>query len=343
MVEYDKKRFQDLFKRYEEYRSINPKKNDNKNNHGILFTNFVISTIDEKNFSEILNLPKEDFQKSRLKELHIKIMQNILNHNELVSMKENIKKFFKKEIEYVELDKVLYNRNNEVCCLNIKYYSIHDKYIIMTVEDITESLEDILILENLVEKNLELIKEVHHRVRNNLQVLMSLMNLEEKFQKDSEKINEFLKLSLSSMSILYSQLNSSNLSKINVMKMSTDYKINLESFYNDLGIIFNFKCDDEINLPIDSANPILLSLNKLVLNSKNNAFENIDNKIIECEFKKEENDLIIYYTDNGDKSFDTLSTSFDWTVLETLTNQAEGKIEKTDSKASVKIIIPLLK
>jgi PAS domain S-box-containing protein len=205
------------------------------------------------------------------------------------------------------------------------------------LRDVTDRiLAEEKIRTSLKEKEL-LLKEIHHRVKNNLQVVSSLLNLQ------SNTINDEIALSafkdsinrVSSMALVHEKLyESKNFADI-------DFKGYLESIMNDvyhfsqLNGRIQFKMDiDEISLGLDDAVPCGLIVNELVSNSLKYAFPNENKGIIEISFKRIENEtfhLIVH--DNGvglPAQFDfENNTSLGLNLVKLLSKQIEGRVKYT--------------
>jgi len=129
--------------------------------------------------------------------------------------------------------------------------------------------------ESLKEKEI-LLREIHHRVKNNMQVISSLLILQEELSKD-EKVIEMLKDSqnrIMSMALIHEKLyRSENLSKIDLKEYIDDLVSGLFQSYgiSDDEVTLNINVEN-FSLGIDSAIPCGLIINELVSNSLKHAF-----------------------------------------------------------------------
>ena len=128
---------------------------------------------------------------------------------------------------------------------------------------------------SLKEKNL-LLKEIHHRVKNNLQVISSLLGLQAKHIKDKQalKMFEASKNRVRSMGLIHEELYRSkdftNIDFASYIKNLTDQLV--KTYIIDSGKIeLDVKVED-VSLGIDQAIPIGLVINELVSNALKYAF-----------------------------------------------------------------------
>ncbi len=157
-------------------------------------------------------------------------------------------------------------------------------------------------MESLKEKEI-LLKEIHHRVKNNLQVISSILNLQSSFVTDPNTLNVLLESRnrIRSMAIIHENLyQTKNFSSIDFAGYIKNLVINIESLFhsNDkkIDIIFDL---DSTNLSLDQAVPSGLILNELITNVFKYAFiNNNDNQLFIS--LKNTNDIIQFTVkDNG--------------------------------------------
>jgi len=129
--------------------------------------------------------------------------------------------------------------------------------------------------QSLAEKE-SLLKEIHHRVKNNLQIVSSLLYLQEDYMKDAKGV-EILRESqnrVKSMALIHEQLyGTADLAKIDFGRYVQGLTANLFDAYgiDPARIRLNIHADD-IALGVDMAVPCGLIINELVSNALKHAF-----------------------------------------------------------------------
>ncbi|MGZ7044635.1 MAG: sensor histidine kinase, partial [Methanobacterium sp.] len=188
--------------------------------------------------------------------------------------------------------------------------------------------------ETLNEKDL-LVKEIHHRVKNNLTVFSSLLNLQSRYIKDKEALDIFKESQdrAKSMAIIHEDLyQSSDFKRINFGEYINKLSINLFQTYVTNPDLINLNIDaEEVMLDINLAIPLGLILNELVTNVMKHAFK-VDKKgEIKIKFHSKEGEYTLTVSDNGIgfpegldyKNIDSLGLK----LVNSLTDQISGKIE----------------
>lgn len=180
-----------------------------------------------------------------------------------------------------------------------------------------------------------LLKEIHHRVKNNLQIISSLIRLQSGYINESnfrERLNE-IENRILSMSLIHEKLyQSNNLSKLEVKSYIRDLCINiLESYQIKRKVKFVFDIDSsEFN--IDTLIPMGLILNEVVSNALKHAFHNVDEGQIRIDLKNtQEVGKILIIKDNGNGSEQDVETlkedSLGMELIFSLTDQLDGELE----------------
>lgn len=180
-----------------------------------------------------------------------------------------------------------------------------------------------------------LLKEIHHRVKNNLQIITSLLSIQSAFIED-----EFLKSifgnsqrRITSMALVHEMLyQTENLSKINYKTYIDDLTNSIyNSFSKPEKISIETDCE-EIYLSIETAVPLGLIINEIVTNSFKHAFNGIENGKISIYLKhhsEEENSFLLSIKDNGIGFMEnSKSKSLGLKLIKNLSRQLDAYIER---------------
>jgi len=225
-----------------------------------------------------------------------------------------------------------------------KYISIRN--------DITELVEtEELILKNttnaLEEKDV-LLKEIHHRVKNNLQVITSLLSLQSSFI-DDQKVKGLFRYSqyrINSMAMVHEMLyGSENLSRINYRDYLEVLATKLIGSFKGASNNIRLRLDArEINLNIDTAIPLGLCMNEIITNALKYGIVDDSSGCIYIELKQlAYPNFMLKIGDNGigfDKAIDFRNTnSLGLKLMHKLALQLRGNIEKDNSKKGTHYLI----
>jgi PAS domain S-box-containing protein len=174
------------------------------------------------------------------------------------------------------------------------------------------------IIRSLEEKEL-LLREIHHRVKNNLQIIASLLKLQSRFITDPNVL-ESIKDSQSrvrAMALVHERIyRSHNIVEINLKEYLIYLTKQIFQFYNiqnyQIGITVTM---GDIMADIDTVVPVGLIMNELVSNSLKHAFPDGRKGSISIECTPQDADMLrIVYHDNGTG----MPARFDWKNTESL-------------------------
>ncbi len=148
-----------------------------------------------------------------------------------------------------------------------------------------------------------LLKEVHHRVKNNLQVISSILNLQSSYVSD-ESTKTILKESqnrIKSMSFIHENLyQTDKFSSLDfseyIFNLSNNLVHSYQIFDNLVEIKYNM---DQVNLSLDQAIPCGLIVNELVSNALKYAFPDRTKGELLIQLKKRKNKIELVIGDNG--------------------------------------------
>ncbi len=196
------------------------------------------------------------------------------------------------------------------------------------------------IIENsLVEKD-SLLKEIHHRVKNNLQMVSSLLSLQTKNTRSKAAIEalEEGKSRVKAMALIHQKLyQNDDLSVIEMQGYIESLVNSVQSVFKKGGHNINITIDAEgVELDIDRAIPFGLILNELVSNTFKYAFpEDDENGKIYIHLRKNGDQGFFEYTDNGvglsEDSEERVNSSMGVRLMKRLVNQLQStlNIDKT--------------
>jgi PAS domain S-box-containing protein len=204
--------------------------------------------------------------------------------------------------------------------------------------------------QNQIKRSLQvkdmLLKEIHHRVKNNLMVISSLLNLQSRYIKDeaSKSIFKDSQNRARSMALIHELLyQSSDLKRINFGSYINKLTNELFSVYvtDPNKIKLNMDIND-IMLDINTAIPLGLIVNELVSNSMKHAFPNNKQGKIDIKFNLDNGDYTMIISDNGvgfpqDYNIQN-SDSLGLKIVNSLTEQIDGEITIETSNGTKFII-----
>lgn len=224
-------------------------------------------------------------------------------------------------------------------------FSMHQKYTSELEQKVLERTKDLQVKNE--EKEI-LLKEIHHRVKNNLQTVASLLNLQQRRLKDKMAISaiEESKNRVKVMGLihkfLYQQETTEGVSLKGYLTQLVDMLI--DSYNVNKKIHKEIKIDN-IQTNMDTAITLGLVLNELVTNSLKHAFKHIDYPILQLFVQKEESTVHIRLIDNGrDVSVDVDNTTsgFGWKLVNSLVESLHGNVETVNNEGfEVQIQFPL--
>lgn len=198
----------------------------------------------------------------------------------------------------------------------------------------------------LDEKEL-LLREIHHRVKNNLQVISSLLNLQTKFVEDDSALSALNegKNRVKSMALIHQNLyQEDNLTGIEIKSYFEELCQTLFDSYNISEDQIHLKLDiQEINLDVDTVIPLGLIMNELITNALKYAFGAGENGIIEIELREENDKVYLSVKDDGKgmKEEDlSNSKSFGYKLIKAFLRKLDATIEFENSEGThVSLII----
>jgi len=296
----------------------------------------------------LVNKAHADFFGMQKKQMENNNIFDIFNEPEASAFIKRNREVFKLK-KTIRTEEWIKNSNQEPCLLSIvRTPRLSDngnvEYVICTAEDITQrKRSEDQIKSSLKEKEV-LIREIHHRVKNNLQIVSSLLNMQIRKTKDKKTIDILSESGnrINAMALIHSQLyETSNLSQVNMKRfvdnLFSQLLMNCDAYSTK--IIHNANVIDH-PFPISLAVPVGLIINELLSNIIKHAFNERKEGKIELIMSRLSNGKIhlsIYDDGIG------LPEGFDIKTSETLglylvkiltVDQLEGTIEFISNKGT---------
>jgi len=196
------------------------------------------------------------------------------------------------------------------------------------------SIQNKMISSTLKEKEI-LLKEIHHRVKNNLQVISSLLSIQSRSINDKKAKEAIVegRTRVHSMSLIHQDLyKKDNLTGIRMDRYLGSLTKDLLDTYNiSEGMIILDNQIEPLKLDVDSVIPMGLIVNELMSNALKYAFpENRDGKIAVL-LKEQGASLLLQVSDNGigmkEQQINSNSESFGYTLIRAFKNKLDAKID----------------
>jgi len=290
----------------------------------ILMVNLLTETSFGYARSELIGQPVEMLVPERFREAHIAYRQAYLAHpvSRPMGAGRDLYGLRKDRTEFpVEIGLGLIDDEN-------------GPIVLSSIIDITERKNANDKLKDALKEKEMLLKEVYHRVKNNLQVVSSLINLQAR-NVNNQVAADQLKQSadrIKAMALLHEKLyQSKELSKI-------DFNVYIRSLVDYLlfgygappgKIHINFHIEN-VFLDVDTAISCGLIVNELISNAIKHAFPGEREGVIGISFSKEQNEFVLMISDNGiglpaELDFKKCP-SLGLQLVNTLTNQLMGNL-----------------
>jgi len=181
--------------------------------------------------------------------------------------------------------------------------SKNEPYTTSIIRDVTDRKITEQKLQRSIKEKEMLLKEIHHRVKNNLMIISSLLSLQSRYIKDENSKTIFIESQnrARSMALIHERLyQSTDLKDIDfgdyIQTLATDL---YNTYVIDRNLIKMNIETDTVNLDIDTSIPLGLILNELVTNSLKHAFSPGEKGTIDIILKKQGDKYILEVKDNG--------------------------------------------
>jgi two-component sensor histidine kinase/CHASE3 domain sensor protein len=202
---------------------------------------------------------------------------------------------------------------------------------------------------SLMEKEL-LLKEIHHRVKNNLQIIISLMSLQSAETGDPGERERIARMEgrIRSMAMIHEQLyNATDLSAIDMAEYTGSLATKISQAYcfdqKNIRLVLE---TSPVLLKIDAAIPCGLILNECITNAVKHAFDPGQPGEIRISLRREGDCVLMAVSDNGKGlpgRFDIATArSLGFQLIAALTDQLRGELRLTTGQGTtIEIVAPL--
>jgi two-component sensor histidine kinase len=210
-------------------------------------------------------------------------------------------------------------------------------------QDISDEIKYQHKLENALADREYLLKEVHDQVKNNLQVILSLMDLEKRFKnnKPDEILND-INLKIITRAVVHEKIHVSDVfSEVNLSSFIGQIVESTLNFYGAKNITVE-NIESDVDIKGDNALPVGLILNELTTNVVKYAFPHGETGKIFLSCQRNEDTVKLLFKDNGvglpdDFSLENLET-LGLIMVDGLVKQINGDITIRNSDGVVAML-----
>lgn len=278
-------------------------------------------------------------------QLHAVAMDSITSNERIDKINELELKYQseqrEKEIAELEIENQKAENQRNILILASGFVILAAVFLIVLLKARTKSNQ--VIAKSLGEKE-TLLKEIHHRVKNNLQVISSLLSLQSRYIEDEvaqEAVNEGQNR-VKSMALIHQKLyQNDNLMGVEVL----DYVQNLTSALRSTYGITSEKVEvnydvEALNIDVDTIIPIGLILNELISNSFKHAFPDERTGSLIIGLKQKEKTLELTVKDDGVGTTKDVekSDSFGMRMIRSLAMKLEAEVSYDFSSGSSAVL-----
>jgi PAS domain S-box-containing protein len=236
--------------------------------------------------------------------------------------------------------------------LEIFLNPIYENDKVIEVSGIAHNITEKKFVQQRMEQSLKekevLLKEVHHRVKNNMQVVSSILNLQSSYVSDEYALT-LLKESqnrIKTMAYIHESLyQNKSFTSVNFSEYVSTLVNNIIQSYTyskqKIKLVLNI---EKVTLSLDTSIPAGLIINELVTNAIKHAFPDSKRGIIYLNLKSENNFVFLELKDNGVGFADNVdfenSHSLGLQLVNTLIEQIEGKFNfKSEKNVGTEVLV----
>jgi PAS domain S-box-containing protein len=228
-------------------------------------------------------------------------------------------------------------RNGDTHLMNMLFYPLianGAEGVVIRFDDVTESERSREAVEKALDEKNILLKEIHHRVKNNLQIILSFISLQAEDATDPAERErlQLLGTRIRSMALVHQQLyNYGDAASIDMGEYAKALTQGILAVFREKTAHLRLCCDvPPFRLPLDAAVPCGLLLNELVTNTCKHAFAPGQEGEIHVGGRREDDQVRFWVEDTGQGlplAFDyDAATGMGMTLVKELARQLEGRV-----------------
>lgn len=227
-------------------------------------------------------------------------------------------------------------KHNKICYEEVRISPCDKNEVLIIVRDITQRKEAEEKIHHALKEKEILLKEIHHRVKNNLHVIASLLHLQAHTIKDPNLLEIFndSQNRIYTMALIHEQLyQSEDLRKVNlgeyIQRLIGNLCTSFMSSYKSIKLVVEA---EPLSLNLETAIPCGLIINELVTNAYKHAFPNDQFGEVKVQlFQSENEQLNLIVADNGIGIMETVDwenpTSLGLKLVQILAKQLKGNLD----------------
>jgi PAS domain S-box-containing protein len=212
--------------------------------------------------------------------------------------------------------------------------------------DITERKQaEEVVKASLLEKEM-LLQEIHHRVKNNLQVVISLLGLQSQHITDTQalKILDESRNRIQAMALihenLYTEHGAEGVNLNAYLRLLSTQIFSGYSLNRNIDLVFH---GEHVTVDVNRAIPIGLILNELLTNSLKYAYDDVSRCELEVSVKEADGQIVLITRDNG-RGLPPIeemnqSKTLGWSLITLLVRQINGRLEVLQDRPGTNIRI----
>ncbi|THB71939.1 MAG: PAS domain-containing protein [Desulfovibrio sp.] len=207
--------------------------------------------------------------------------------------------------------------------------------------DVTERIQAQEQINNSLAEKEVLLKEIHHRVKNNLQIISSLLYLQSEYVRDPNALDLFMESRnrIHAMAMVHEELyRSPDLARVDLKEYLLKLVPKLAGSYSQAQVESQVEAES-VKITVEQAVPCGLIVSELVTNAVKHAFTGIENSKVTVRLFQRDDKVFIEVQDNGTglpPGFDLYtSESLGLQLVVNLTKQLKGELASVGDRGAL--------